>query len=515
MSINLTIMRPEPITQQEFEALIQNDPELDFSSLENRIQGVYRAYQLVLNQGRIDVVSAAEFEDLPIEKLIETADSLNARLWEDFDGTFFRKDGENFQDHDYYEKCCGQKLLRTEAPIPQAFRIKYPLGGCVILILLIVSLGASIYYCILSGVYVSVAVWALVFSLLITYCATKQGRIYKKRAKQSELMQIKIKNQLQAFSARLSEVAGKEKVLLITANDARKYNFPELQAIDEALRSTSVIEKSFSCGESIVTSKSIAQIDSEIQNNRECRIIIFYNAFSWENMAAEFESLAVSRNFPEVLPRIVVVQTVYGVGQAPVFVDLVKLAEKKKIALALCMFINQTNGKNGEWLIQDMKAYSIGISYQLPDGVSLVAADDLAIFNRECAAHGFEEAIHWADTYSKGSGFKPFQVYIRKDLFELWPKRLNTAGIKTTVRIEDFYECCGRSIHGGYRFDGLILTAEFQGNLFCLLCFLKVPFPDSTMIETCFYCENEKLLEALKHAGLENEAALKAREAKI
>ena len=98
MSINLTIMRPEPITQQEFYALVPNDPELDFSSLENRIQGVFHAYQLVLNQGRIDVVSGVEVEELPIGKLMGIAERLNARLFEDFDGTFFRKDGENFQD---------------------------------------------------------------------------------------------------------------------------------------------------------------------------------------------------------------------------------------------------------------------------------------------------------------------------------------------------------------------------------------------------------------------------------
>ncbi len=39
----------------------------------------------------------------------------------------------------------------------------------------------------------------------------------------------------------------------------------------------------------------------------------------------------------------------------------------------------------------------------------------------------------------------------------------------------------------------------------CLLCFIKVPFPDSGKINVCFYCENEKLLEALKHAGLDKE----------
>ena len=77
-------------------------------------------------------------------------------------------------------------------------------------------------------------------------------------------------------------------------------------------------------------------------------------------MVAELESLEVIRNSPEIPPRIAVLQTVYEMGQMPVPVDLTGLAEKKKITIALCMFINRTNGKNGEWLIQDMNAYSTG-----------------------------------------------------------------------------------------------------------------------------------------------------------
>lgn len=505
MSINLTIMRPEPITQQEFYALVPNDPELDFSSLENRIQGVLHAYQLVLNQGRIDVISGVEVEELPIGKLMEIAERLNARLFEDFDGTFFRKDGENFQDHNYYEMCCGQRLLIRDAPISQTSRTKHPLRGGVIGILLTLSLGAFIYYCILNGVYTFAVFGVLAFSFLITYFMTKQERIYKKREKQSDLMQIKINNQLQSFFDRFSEIVGREKVLLITANGARKRPSPELQAIDEALKNTSVIEKKLSGDESIVPSKRIVEINAEIQKNRTCRIILFYNTFSWKNMVAELESLEVIRNSPEIPPRIVVLQTVYEMGQMPVPVDLTRLAEKKKITIALCMFINRTNGKNGEWLIQDMKAYSTGISYQLPDGVTFVADEDLETFNREYEAHGLKSAIFWANTYSKGTGFKPFQMSIGKDLFESWPERLNRAGIKTAVRVEDFYECCRRSIDSGCCFDGLNLTVEFYGHPVCLLCFIKVPFPDSGKIEACFYCENAKLLEALKHAGLDKE----------
>jgi|GEM_PF-6995288 hypothetical protein len=506
MSINLIIIRPEPITQQEFEALVQNDPELDFSSLKDRIHGVYRAYQLSLNQGKIDIVSAAEFENLPVEKFIEIADRLNARLWEDFDGTFFCKDGENYQDDDYYKKCNVQTLLRAEDPRTQTswIKLKYPLGCCVIFILLIVSLSASIYYYGVNGVYV-ILFWVFAFSLWLTHCVSKKERLYKKREKQSELMQTKIDHLLQTFSARLSEVAGTEKVLVITANGVRKHNSLELQAIDNALKGTSVIEKSFSGGESIVTQKSISGINAEIQKSRGCRTIVFYNAFSWENIVAELESLAVIQNSSADFPGIVVVQTVYGVGQAPIPVDLSKLVAKGQIALALCMFINRTDGKNGEWLIQDMKEYSVGISYQPPDGVTLVDADDLATFNREYTAHDFDEVIHWADAYSKGTGFKPFQVYIRIDFFEFWPERLNAAGIKTTVRIEDFYECCRRSIDAGGCFDGLNLTIEFYGYPVCLLCLIKVPFPNSGKIEAYFYCENEKLLETLKHAGLNEE----------
>ena len=499
MSINLTIMRPEPITQQEFYALVPNDPELDFSSLENRIQGVFHAYQLVLNQGRIDVVSGVEVEELPIGKLMEIAERLNARLFEDFDGTFFRKDGENFQDHDYYEKCCGQRLLIRDASIPQTSRTKHPLRGTVIGILLTLSLGAFIYYCILNGVYTFAVFGVLAFSFLITYFMTMQERIYKKREKQSDLLQIKINNQRQSFFDRFSEIVGREKVLLIMANGARKRPSPELQAIDEALKNTSVVEKKLSGDESIVPSKRIVEINAEIQKNRNCRIILFYNTFSWKNMVAELESLEIIRNSPEIPPRIVILQTVYEMGEMPVPVDLTRLAEKKKITIALCMFINRTNGKNGEWLIQDMNAYSTDISYQLPDGVTFVADDDLATF-----AHGFNEAILWADAYSKGTGFKPLPLNLIITTLESLPSRLNAAGIQTSVRVEDFDECCVRSIDSGCCFTGLNLTVEFDGYPVCLLCFIKVPFPDSGKIEACFYCENEKLLEALKHAGLEN-----------
>ena len=505
MSINLTIMRPEPITQQEFYALVPNDPELDFSSLENRIQGVFHAYQLVLNQGRIDVVSGVEVEELPIGKLMEIAERLNARLFEDFDGTFFRKDGENFQDHNYYEKCCGQRLLIRDASIPQTSRTKHPLRGTVIGILLTLSLGAFIYYCILNGVYTFAVFGVLAFSFLITYFMTKQERIYKKREKQSDLLQIKINNQLQSFFDRFSEIVGREKVLLIMANSARKRPSSELQAIDEALKNTSVVEKKLSGDESIVPSKRIAEINAEIQKNQDCRIILFYNTFSWKNMVAELESLEVIRNSPEIPPRIVILQTVYEMGQMPVPVDLTGLAEKKKITIALCMFINRTNGKNGEWLIQDMKAYSTGISYQLPDGVTFVADDDLATFNREYTAHGFNEAILWADAYSKGTGFKPLPLNLIITTLESLPERLNRAGIKTAVCVEDFDECCVRSIDSGCCFTGLNLTVEFDGHPVCLLCFIKVPFLYARKINACFYCENEKLLEALKHAGLDKE----------
>ena len=222
-------------------------------------------------------------------------------------------------------------------------------------------------------------------------------------------------------------------------------------------------------------------------------------------MVAELESLEIIRNSPEIPPRIVILQTVYEMGEMPVPVDLTRLTEKKKITIALCMFINRTNGKNGEWLIQDMNAYSTGISYQLPDGVTFVADDDLATFNREYTAHGFNEAILWADAYSKGTGFKPLPLNLIITTLESWPARLNAAGIQTSVRVEDFDECCVRSIDSGWCFTGLNLTVEFDGYPVCLLCFIKVPFLNSRKINVCFYCENEKLLEALKHAGLDKE----------
>lgn len=145
------------------------------------------------------------------------------------------------------------------------------------------------------------------------------------------------------------------------------------------------------------------------------------------------------------------------------------------------------------------------VSYKPSPGISLIGSDDLATFNREYTTHGYNEAILWADAYSKGSGFKPLPLNLFITVLESLPERLNAAGIKTTVRVDDFYECCGRSIDTGCCFDGLNLTVEFDGYPVCLLCFIKVPFPDSGKIEACFYCENAKLLEALKHAGLDKE----------
>ena len=145
------------------------------------------------------------------------------------------------------------------------------------------------------------------------------------------------------------------------------------------------------------------------------------------------------------------------------------------------------------------------VSYKPSPGISLIGADDLATFNREYTTHGYNEAILWADAYSKGSGFKPLPLNLFITVLESLPERLNRAGIKTAVCVDDFYECCGRSIDTGCCFDGLNLTVEFDGYPVCLLCFIKVPFPDSGKIEACFYCENAKLLEALKHAGLDKE----------
>ena len=145
------------------------------------------------------------------------------------------------------------------------------------------------------------------------------------------------------------------------------------------------------------------------------------------------------------------------------------------------------------------------VSYKPSPGISLIGSDDLATFNREYTTHGYNEAILRADAYSKGSGFKPLPLNLFITVLESLPERLNRAGIKTAVCVDDFYECCGRSIDTGCCFDGLNLTVEFDGYPVCLLCFIKVPFPDSGKIEACFYCENAKLLEALKHAGLDKE----------
>lgn len=145
------------------------------------------------------------------------------------------------------------------------------------------------------------------------------------------------------------------------------------------------------------------------------------------------------------------------------------------------------------------------VSYKPSPGISLIGADDLATFNREYTARGFNEAILWADAYSKGSGFKPLPLNLFITVLESLPERLNRAGIKTAVRVDDFDECCVRSIDSGCCFTGLNLTVEFDGHPVCLLCFIKVPFLYARKIKACFYCENEKLLEALKHAGLDKE----------
>jgi len=146
------------------------------------------------------------------------------------------------------------------------------------------------------------------------------------------------------------------------------------------------------------------------------------------------------------------------------------------------------------------------VSYKPSPGISLFAADDLAAFNRESLAHGFENAVRWADVCSKGTGFKAFPVCPDISMLEKWPERLNLAGIKTHMRMDDLYECISRSLLAGCRFDGMILTVEFNGYPVCLLLFIKLVFPDSGKVEACFYSENTELLEALKHAGLEEKS---------
>jgi len=147
-------------------------------------------------------------------------------------------------------------------------------------------------------------------------------------------------------------------------------------------------------------------------------------------------------------------------------------------------------------------------SYKPSPGISLIGADDLAIFNREYLAHGFEYAARWADAYSKGTLFKAFPVCLDIAMFEKWPERLKQAGIQTELRPDDLYECIGRSLQADCRFDGMSLRVEFNGWPVCLLLFIKLVFPDSGKVEACFYSENDKLLEALTNAQLEEDSQL-------
>ena len=239
MSIQLTIIRPKPITQQEFESLIQNDPELDFSSVKNRGMGKRHAYQLVLNQGKIDIVTDVEFEDLPLEKLIDAADKLNARLWEDFDGTFFRKDGDNYRDSEYWNEC--KKFLpppdsRNELLQPSRTSWKHPVGCIVILILFLVSLPFSVHLFGAAGIFVVSLLWVFALMFWIFACSMKRDKVRKQRIKRAERTEAEIAYTRDLFGVRLSEIAGTDKVLLILPNRTRECKQQALLNIDRALQ---------------------------------------------------------------------------------------------------------------------------------------------------------------------------------------------------------------------------------------------------------------------------------------
>jgi hypothetical protein len=368
MSIQLTIIRPKPITQQEFESLIQNDPELDFSSVKNRGMGKRHAYQLVLNQGKIDIVTDVEFEDLPLEKLIDAADKLNARLWEDFDGTFFRKDGDNYRDSEYWNEC--KKFLpppdsRNELLQPSRTSWKHPVGCIVILILFLVSLPFSVHLFGAAGIFVVSLLWVFALMFWIFACSMKRDKVRKQRIKRAERTEAEIAYTRDLFGVRLSEIAGTDKVLLILPNRTRECKQQALLNIDRALQRNIVVEKCFTMSAmSIITPKSIAKIDTEIRKSRRCRTIVFYNAFDWTNLKQELGSLEIMKCPPENPPKIVIYQELYGCtgnGNAPVLPDLTDMQTSGKISIALCLWINQVSGKGAEWIPQNLKTHAYGL----------------------------------------------------------------------------------------------------------------------------------------------------------
>lgn len=158
-----------------------------------------------------------------------------------------------------------------------------------------------------------------------------------------------------------------------------------------------------------------------------------------------------------------------------------------------------------EYVPPSPKARSV--SYKPSPGISLIGADDLAIFNREYLAHGFEYAARWTNAYSKGTPlFKAFPVCLDIAMFEKWPERLKQAGIQTELRPDDLYECIDRSWQSDCLFDGMNLTVKFNGWPVCLLLFIKLVFPDSGKVKACFYSEDTELLAALKNARLEEKS---------
>lgn len=130
-----------------------------------------------------------------------------------------------------------------------------------------------------------------------------------------------------------------------------------------------------------------------------------------------------------------------------------------------------------EYTLTTQKARTV--SYKPSPEVSLCAADDLAAFNRKSLAHGFKNAVHWAEACSKGTGFKACPACPDISMLEKWSEHLSPAGIIPVCGWIFILGCISRSLQADCRFDSINLTVEFNGYPVCLLLFVKQKFPDS------------------------------------
>lgn len=179
MAIAFNIMRPEPITRQEFLALVENDPELSFlSSNPNAATGGdFTLYQSV--DGNIDVAlgsgpyqhpsagfSAVDLGFARTEqnllRLIAIAGRLNARVWQDTGCSFCRLANghcERYKDDEYYFAAVKNDSQVNWMTLEQiALQTRQERFGRVAAVLVFcMILGAAIYFYGIPGALISAA----------------------------------------------------------------------------------------------------------------------------------------------------------------------------------------------------------------------------------------------------------------------------------------------------------------------------------------------------------------------